>query len=135
MLGRASMGLNSPQIPRGFQSAEQFAQAGDELKAALNQSGIKYNSIGVKGSSVNGYSAHKGTRFGAQSDIDVFIDLSEDIGLSSSKNINGFIHPQKLFKQYPAFQQWSEGTKTLGREITPGAYKPGTFNSKRIIKF
>jgi len=39
-------------VPRGFKSAEQFAQVGKELAEALEKSGIKYENIGVTGSAV-----------------------------------------------------------------------------------
>jgi hypothetical protein len=70
------------------------------------------------------------------SDIDVFIELKKDIGINASKNIPGFIHPGKLFQQFPSLLKWSEKwSKILGREITPGAFKPGTFNDPNVIKF
>jgi hypothetical protein len=68
--------------------------------------------------------------------VDVFIELKEDIDLTDSKSIPGFIHPDKLAKRYPALKQWSKKwTQKLGREITPGAFKPDTFTDKDIIPF
>ena len=137
-----NVGTIQRSIPRGFSSAEQFQQVGDELAVALNESGIVYSRIGVRGSSVTGTSS-KGTpfRYSAEnglspSDIDVFIELSSDIGVNASKNIPGFIHPGKLFKRFPALQKWSnKWTKELGREITPGAFEPGTFTDINTISF
>ena len=129
-------------VPNGFPDAETFAQAGRELKAALQESGLEYKVIGVRGSSVTGVSS-KGGGFRLvaanglkPSDVDAFIDLSQDAGLSSSQSIPGFIHPTKLFKRYPALKEWSrKWSRQLGREITPGAFKPGTFTDKDIILF
>ena len=128
-------------IPKGFTSMARFKEAGEELAGVLQQSGIKYSEIGVRGSAVTNVSS-KGGGFRnvtsgrlRPSDIDVYIHLSENIGLKSSKNIEGFIHPDKLFKQYPLLQEWSDKwSRILGREITPGAFKPGTFTDKNIIK-
>ncbi|MFY0256535.1 RHS repeat-associated core domain-containing protein, partial [Chitinophaga sp. 30R24] len=139
MFGGAGRVVN---IPRGFTSSEQFAQAGSELRGALEEAGISYSNVGVRGSAVTNMSSKGGafreTALGnlKASDIDVFINLSEDIGLNASKNINGFIHPAKLLRQYPTLLEWSEKwTKILGREITPGAFKPGTFNDTNVINF
>ena len=130
------------KTPFGFSSAEEFAKAGEELRVALKESGLHYKSIGVRGSSVTGLSSKGGAfRVNPQngfeaSDVDAFVELSEDIDLKASENIPGFIHPNKLFKRYPALKNWSrKWTQKLGREITPGAFKPGTFTDKDIIPF
>lgn len=129
-------------IPKGFSSYEQFATAGTELKIALEKAGLSYSSIGVRGSAVTNISSKGGafreTALGGlkASDVDVFIELSKDIPIKASNNIPGFIHPAKLFQRFPSLMQWSQKwTKVLGREITPGAFKPGTFNDANIIKF
>jgi len=126
-------------IPRGFSNAKQFTQAGDELAMALKESGLGYNQIGVRGSSVTGVSSKGGGfRVGGSnpSDIDVFIEFSGNVGLNSSKNIPGFIHPGKLMNKYPALRQWSQKwSKILGREITPGGFQPGTTTDPNVIKF
>ncbi|MDU9413779.1 hypothetical protein [Pseudomonas sp. zfem005] len=109
---------------------------------ALKESGLECQSIGVRGSSITNPSSKCGSfRFDAQdgmkpSDIDVFIDLSKDIAISSSENISGFIHPNKLFKRYPALKAWSDKwSKILGREITPGGFKLGTFTDADMVRF
>ena len=93
----------------------------------------------MRGSSVTGVSSKGGGfRVGGSkpSDIDVFIEFADDIGLSTSKNIPGFIHPDKLMKKYPELKAWSDKwSKILGREITPGGFKPGTFNDPDILGF
>jgi hypothetical protein len=130
------------KVPHGFSSVEQFEQAGRELKSALAEAGIKYSEIGVRGSSVTGISSKGGEfRVSAEgglpaSDVDTYINLSNDIGINPSKNIPGFIHPDKLLKRYPALQQWSDKWSTImGREITPGAFLPGTFTDRNTITF
>ncbi len=129
-------------VPRGFTDTKQFAQAGDELVIALKESGLGFKNIGVRGSSVTNSSSKGGSfRFESQngmklSDVDVFIEFANDVAINSSKNIPGFIHPNKLFKQYPALKIWSDNwSKTLGREITPGGFKPGTFIDTDVVKF
>lgn len=127
---------------RGFSSAGQFSQARTELAEALHKPGLKVRQSGVRGSVVTDVSSKGGGfRVGAEnglkpSDIDVFIEFADDIGLSSSQEIPGFIHPDKLLKNYPALREWSEKwSKILGREITPGGFKPGTFNDPDVIGF
>jgi hypothetical protein len=129
-------------IPKGFSSAEQFTQVGNELKTALQESNIPFSNVGVRGSAVTNISS-KGGEFrevalGVKkaSDIDVYVELTQQVGLNSSKNIPGFIHPGKMMERYPALQQWAEKwSKILGREITPGAFNPGTFSDANVIKF
>jgi RHS repeat-associated protein len=126
-------GKSASLIPKGFKNAEQFSKAGEELAVALDKSGIKYEEIGVTGSSVTGVSS-KGGGFREvalngrpASDIDAFIVLKEDIPVSGGAGLNNsdFIHPDKMIKNYPALKAWSEKwTKILGREITPAAIKP-----------
>ena len=146
-LGFAALGISGysgglSKIPKGFNSAKQFIMAGDELAYALKKSGIEFTEIGVRGSAVTNISSKGGGfREIAQnglkaSDIDVYIHLSNDVSLNSSKNIQGFIHPVKLTNQYPLLRDWSNKWSTLlGREITPGAFKPGTFIDNKTIKF
>lgn len=129
-------------VPRGFSDAAQFKQAGTELAAALDEAGVAYSRIGVRGSSVTGASSKGGPfRTAASegkpaSDIDVFIEFADDVGLSSSKNIPGFVHPNKLMKRYPGLQRWAEKwSGVLGREITPGGFKPGTFTDPNYVGF
>ncbi len=129
-------------IPRGFNSPEEFAQAGKELAAALKKSGLNPKQTGVRGSSVTGASGKGGPfRHGAEgglppSDIDVYIEFADDIGLSSSKNIPGFIHPDKLMKNFPALREWSQKwSAQLGREVSPGGFRPGTFSDPNSMSF
>jgi hypothetical protein len=102
--------------------------ASQELRTALLRSGIDDAVVGVRGSSVLGYSPIKGTTFGLQSDIDFFVisgKLTE--GFSTSKNIPGLVLPRDILPNYPALQQWSNNwSNILGREVTPGAFVPGT---------
>lgn len=130
------------QLPNGFKDVEQFNQVGSELKIALEQSGIQFSNIGVRGSAVTNVSGKGGTfrqtAIGTlkASDIDVYVELTQDIGLKVSKNIEGFIHPSRLLDKYPALQNWSQKwSQILGREITPGAFNPGTFKDASSIKF
>ncbi len=129
-------------IPKGFASQEQFAQAGAELEAALQQAGIKYTNIGVRGSAVTNVSSKGGgfreTAIGnlKASDIDVFIELAQKVGLNASGKTEGFIHPMKLMKEFPALQQWSQKwSEILGRQITPGGWNPGAFKDVKVINF
>lgn len=132
----------APKFPLGFTSYKQFQQAGDELRIALNEAGISYNSIGVQGSSVTGFSSKGGPfRFEAQnglnvSDIDAYIDLTFDIGLGTSKNIPGMVHPAKMMKNYPSLQVWSDTwSQTLGRPVTPAAFTPNYWPTYGNIAF
>ena len=122
-------------MPLGFQSEAQFQQAVTELKSALKASGIDDSVVGVRGSSVTGGSLTKGTTFGSQSDIDFFIEsrqLTE--GYTPSKNIPGFVHPNKILPDYPLLQDWSaKWTNLLGRDVTPGGFAPGTVPGQPAI--
>lgn len=118
-------------VPRGFKNAEQFAKVGEELGVALEKSGIKYEQIGIRGSSVSGLSSKGGGfRYEAvdgfkASDIDAFVILKEDISVSGGATRPDFVHPDKMMKKYPELKAWSEKwTKILGREITPAGIKP-----------
>ncbi len=116
-------------IPRGFKSAAQFKKVGQELAIALEKSGIKFEEIGVQGSSVTGKSYRTGEpfRWGGKkpSDIDAFVLLKEDIPIKGGDKRPDFIHPDKLLKKYPALKEWSDKwTKILNRDITPAAIKP-----------
>ena len=127
-------------FPRGFSSAKQFAQAGSELESALQKSGIEYSSIGVRGSAVTNISSKGGafrqTAIGnlKASDIDVFVEFKQTSGLRA--NTSGFVHPDKLLKNFPELKSWSEKwSKILGREITPGGWNPGVLKDGNLIKF
>ena len=83
-------------IPRGFKSAAQFKKVGEELAIALEKSGIKFEEIGVQGSSVTGksYSTGEPFRWGGKkpSDIDAYVLLKEDIQLKEvTKDRTSFI--------------------------------------------
>jgi hypothetical protein len=122
-------------VPLGFNPPEQFTTAAQQLQDALVRSGVTDATVGVRGSSVTGVSLTKGTPFGPQSDIDFFIEsrqLTE--GYKTSKNIPGFVHPGKILPDYPLLQDWSTTwTNTLGRDVTPGAFVPGTLPSQPSI--
>ncbi|VVG72517.1 hypothetical protein PAP18089_03513 [Pandoraea apista] len=115
-------------VPLGFTPETQFMAASQDLQKVLTQSGITDATIGVRGSSVTGYSLTKGTQFGPQSDIDFFIESGQlTDGYSTSRNIPGFVHPNKILPDYPLLQDWSTNwTNTFGRDATPGAFVPGT---------
>jgi hypothetical protein len=122
-------------VPLSFNPPEQFATAAQQLQDALVQSGITDATVGVRGSSVTGVSLTKGTPFGPRSDIDFFIE-SEQLtnGYKTSKNIPGFVHPGKILPDYPLLRDWSATwTNTLGRDVTPGAFVPGTLPSQPSI--
>ncbi len=122
------------QLPLGFKDEPQYHQCMSELEDALAEEGVTDATIGVRGSAVTGQSS-KGGPFRwvaeggkAPSDVDVFVE-SEQLtrGLSESKSIPGFVHPNKVMAEHPALEQWSaKWSGELGREITPGAFKPGT---------
>jgi len=127
-------------IPKGFANSKQFAEVGSELKAALEKAGIKFRRIGVRGSSVTNISSKGGafreTAIGnlKASDIDVFVEFSKQSGLKA--NSAGFVHPDKLFKQFPELKEWSEKWgEILGRDITPGGWNPGALKDPNVIKF
>lgn len=93
--------------------------------------------MGVRGSSVLGHSPRKGTTFGPQSDIDFFVESAKlTQGYSTSKNIPGFVIPKKILPDYPALQDWSKTwSSTLKRDVTPGAFVPGTVPNEAAILF
>lgn len=110
-------------------------EAAQELQSALKASGINDAVVGVRGSSVTGYSLTKGTQFSLTSDIDFFVESTQlTNAYNASKNIPGFVHPGKILPDYPALQNWAnQWTKTLGRDVTPGAFKPGTLPNQPAI--
>lgn len=114
-------------VPLGFNPETQFTAAAQDLLDVLTQSGITDATIGVRGSSVTGFSLTKGTVFGPQSDIDFFIESRQlTDGYTTSKNIPGFVHPNKILTDYPLLRDWSTNwTSTLGRDVTPGVFLPG----------
>src|SRR5262249_43360974 len=116
------------RVPLGFEGEAQFNQAAKELKEALTASGVDDATIGVRGSAVTGRSPEKGTLFGPQSDIDFFVEsqkLTE--GLTTSKRIPGFVHPDKVIRNNPALGEWTEKwTQILGRKVSPAGFQPGT---------
>jgi len=141
-LSVAMLSIVEDGIPLGFKNAEQFVQAGNELKFALAESGIEFKNVGVRGSAVTRVSSKGGgfrferARGLPKSDIDVFVDLFEDLPLNGSKKIPGFIHPEKMAKRFPALEQWSaKWSEILNRDISVGAFKPGTFRDNNVINF
>ncbi|WP_157768638.1 hypothetical protein [Burkholderia ambifaria] len=122
-------------VPLGFMSERRFVAAAQELQNALVKSGITDATIGVRGSSVTGYSLTKGTPFGPRSDIDFFVESRQlTDGYRASRNIPGFVHPNKILPDYPLLQDWAaRWTSTLGRDVTPGAFVPGTLPSQPSI--
>jgi hypothetical protein len=122
-------------VPLGFESEAQFLTASRELQAALRSSGIDDAVVGVRGSLVLGHSPRKGTTLGPQSDIDFFVESAKlTEGYSTSKNIPGFVIPKKILPDYPALKNWSEvWSSTLKRDVTPGAFVPGTVPSEAAI--
>ena len=124
-------------FPYGFKDAAQYQKAMKELEEALAKSGIDDANIGTRGSAVSGESS-KGGPFRVEakpplppSDIDVFIEsrkLTE--GMKTSANIPGFLHPERVMDKFPALRDWSDRwSSILGREITPGGFRPGTVPS------
>ena len=114
--------------PLGFEDKSQFHGSVLELRDALSASGVNDATIGVRGSSVTGSSFKTGTPFGPKSDIDFFVESGQlTEAYKPSRNIPGFIHPNKIMNDYPLLSQWSEKwTGVLGRDVTPGAFQPGT---------
>ena len=127
--------LNS--IPRGFSNASQVQQCTVELEQALAKSGLDAKSIQVRGSAATGVSSKGGGfRMEAQnglkpSDVDVGIEFNNPVSnITTSKNQPGFIHPDKMMKNFPELKAWSEKwSNILGRDITPGGWQPGTLPS------
>jgi hypothetical protein len=92
-------------VPLGFVPDEQFHAAAKKLHGALEKSDVTDATIGVRGSSVTGFGARKGTEFGPQSDIDFFVESQQlTHGYSTSKNIPGFVHPNIILPEYPLLQ-------------------------------
>ena len=123
------------KVPLGFEPPSLFRQAADELQQALKASGIDDATVGVRGSSVTGESLTKGTKFGPQSDIDFFVESAKlTEGYKPSNNIPGFVHPKKILPDYPLLEQWAnKWSDLLGREVTPGAFQPGTLPTQPAI--
>jgi RHS repeat-associated protein len=120
----------SASIPRGFSGAQQFAQASEELSAALSQSGITDATIGVRGSSVTGFSYRTGLSFDAvkRSDIDFFVESRQlTQGLDTSLNIPGFVHPKLIRQNFLPIAEWSQRwSGILGRKVSVGGFQGGT---------
>jgi hypothetical protein len=123
------------RFPLGFKDEEQFLKATEELEEALKKSGINDGTIGVRGSSVTGESLTKGTPFHAKSDIDIYVESKQlTDGFKTSGNIEGFVHPGKIFKKYPILEEWTVKWKAiLNRDITPGAFVPGSLPNQPTI--
>jgi len=123
-------------IPRGFADAGQFNQATAELEMALAKSGITDAAIGVRGSSVTGVSSRTGKPFGPASDIDIFVEsrqLTE--GFTTSPNIPGFVHPNKLSGSFDPIAEWSQiWSENLGRKVSVGGFQPGTVPAGPVIR-
>jgi hypothetical protein len=122
------------KYPYGFKDEAQYRRAMNELNEALKKSGIDDANIGTRGSAVSGISS-KGGPFRIDtdpplkpSDIDVFIESKKlTDGIKTSANIPGFAHPERVMDKYPALREWSNRwSSILGREITPGGFRPGT---------
>lgn len=121
-------------IPFGFKDEEEYNQCMGELQDTLEKEGITDATIGVRGSAVTGVSSKGGAfRWAAEggkeaSDVDVFVESGQlTEGMSESKSIPGFVKPEKVMAEHPALEEWSDKwSGKLGREITPGAFKPGT---------
>jgi hypothetical protein len=73
--------------------------------------------------------------FGAASDIDFFVESGQlTQGCKTSRNIPGFVHPEKILNDYPLLNGWTQKwTEILGREATPGAFQPGTLPQSPAI--
>ena len=116
--------------PLGFKDKAQFDQAMGELRKALDDAGIKYSQVGVRGSSVIGFSQTKGTNFGKKSDIDVFFIMApgeaKRLGLKPSKNIPGLVLPEKIaaVPGSEPLQAWSDKWKGElgGRDISAAGF-------------
>jgi hypothetical protein len=120
--------------PLGFKDQKQFFQAAHELNAALKESGITDATLGVRGSSVTGYSDYKGTLFHPDSDVDFFFESAQLANLNAFKGMD-FVKPKELFQDFPLLQKWSEHwTAILGRPISPAAFAPGKLPIAPAIK-
>lgn len=134
LLGVACRGVvaifTSAEVPLGFAGRSQFGTAVSELRSVLGELGITDATIGVRGSAVAGRSS-SGVPFGPASDIDFFIEsrvLTQ--GLSESKNIAGFVHPDKIHSAFEGIAAWSQRWSTiLGRPVSVGGFRPGTVPS------
>ena len=128
-------GAGPRAFPLGFQSAEQFGQACNELCSILGNAGIFDATIGVRGSSVTGYSFRTGAPFGPSSDIDFFVESNQlTRGLSTSKNIPGFVYPNNIYNAFPSIAQWaSDWSAILGRDVSVGGFQLGTVPSGPVI--
>ena len=114
---------------------EQFNQATSELQMALTKSGITDASIGVRGSSVTGFSFRTGASFGPSSDVDFFVESNQlTEGLKTSSNIPGFVHPDIINANFDAISEWSEiWSENLGRKVCVGGFQLGTVPAGPII--
>jgi hypothetical protein len=122
-------------VPHGFESEAQFLESIHDVQSILTKYGIDDAIVGVRGSSVTGFSRIKNTLFGSQSDIDFFIE-SEKLtqGLKTSQNIPGFVHPKNILSNFPELKNWSrKWSEILGRDITPGGFQPGMLPNEPTI--
>ncbi len=102
---------------------------------ALAKSGITDANIGVRGSSVTGFSYSTGEPFGPASDIDYFVESNQlTEGLKTSSNIPGIVHPNVLNANFDAISEWSEiWSENLGRKVSVGGFQLGTVPAGPMI--
>ena len=118
--------------PLGFKDKAEFDQAMGELKSALEQEGVKFSAIGVRGSSVTVNSNNpkkKGSYFDkrgkGKSDIDVFFVTTDRLKSAPSKK--GIFYDKDVAEQYPAIsawnQKWSAKLKPA-RKVAVAGFRP-----------
>lgn len=111
-------------VPLGFTDEKQFFQAAHELTDILKRHGITDATLGVRGSSVTGYSDYKGTLFHAESDIDFYLQSAQVSKMENFKNKN-FVHPRTLHESLPELKEWSNRWRAiLNRPISVAAFAP-----------
>jgi hypothetical protein len=126
----SGVGINGAtrNVPLGLESESQFLKASQELREIMSAQGINDATIGVRGSSVTGFGANPKSPtylqpFGANSDIDFFVQSSKAV--NQFKGQPNFVHPDNMVRAYPALETWSQKwTGILGRPVSPAAWRP-----------
>jgi len=133
--GVASCPSPSPQdrgYPLGFKDKTEFDQCMSELEAALTDSGINADAVGVRGSSVT-FMSNNPNKVGSyfdkkgkgKSDIDVFFVTTDRLKCAPSKK--GMFRDSDVAEKYPAIDAWNDKwSKKLNppRKVAAAGFKP-----------
>jgi hypothetical protein len=108
--------------PFGFASKDQFQQAMKELQALFDKQSIQA-SLGVRGSSVTGFSHDTKSAFAKGKDIDVFVESAVFAGQKGSRGAPGMAYTGAVDKVAPGVRDWADSwSATLGHPVSVGGW-------------